>query len=69
MKTELEPFNHLENRMYTFPTIARQIMTTKQVKQTLLATNNFIMACGKGWKLKIENIGAGMKEVRLIPFE
>lgn len=64
-----EPKNHLNDRMYTFPHIAKQVMTTKQVRETLLATDNFIMACGHSWKLKVSNIGAGMKEVKLIPFE
>lgn len=61
--------NHLEDRMYTYPSFAKQVMTAKQVKETLLATDNFIMACGYGWKLKVSNIGAGMKEVKLIPYE
>ena len=44
-------------------------MTTRQFKETLLQTENFIMSCGHGWKLKAENLGAGMKEVRLVPFD
>lgn len=69
MKKELQPINHLANNMYVFPKTARQVMTNQQVKETLLATENFIMACGHGWRLKIENLGVGMKEVTLVPFE
>ena len=69
MEKTLNPQNHLEDRMYAMPSIAKQVMTTNQVKETLLATDNFIMACGHGWKLKISNIGVGMKEVKLVPFE
>ena len=69
MEKELQPFNHLSNSFYVFPKTARQVMTDKQVKETLLETNNFIMACGLGWRLKIKNIGVGMKEVTLQPFE
>ena len=61
--------NHLDDKMYTYPHIARQVMTSKQVRETLLATDNFIMACGRCWSLKVKNIGAGMKEVSLKPFE
>lgn len=50
------------------PGTSRQVMTTKQVKETLQQTENFILACGHGWSLKIKNLGAGMKEVRLVPF-
>ena len=69
MKKEIIPFNHLNNNFYTMPKIARQVMTTLQFKETLLQTENFIMSCGHGWKLKSESLGAGMVEVRLIPFE
>lgn len=67
--SELIAKNHLANNMYSFPAIARQVMTTRQVKETLLHTDNFILACGRCWKLSVKNIGAGMKEVRLKPFE
>lgn len=67
-ETDVKSFNHLSHNMYVYPKYARQVMTTKQVKETLLATDNFIMACGHGWKLKIQNIGAGMEEVTLQPF-
>lgn len=69
MSKEVESINHLEDRMYRLPHMARQVMTNKQFKETLVDTDNFIMACGRAWKLKAENLGAGMKEVRLIPFD
>jgi len=66
MTKELQAINHLANNMYVYPANATQVMTTRQVKETLLATDNFILACGYGWKLKVKNIGAGMKEVSLV---
>jgi hypothetical protein len=70
MKTkELIPTNHLNDRMYVYPSFAKQAMTSKQVKETLLATDNFVTAAGRGWKLKVKSLGAGMHEVSLIPFE
>lgn len=61
--------NHLNTNFYTTPAIARQVMTTKEARETIQATENFIMACGRGWSLKVKNIGAGMKEVSLQPFK
>lgn len=66
---EIKPKNHLSDMMYISPGIARQVMTSQQVKETLAYTENFIMACGRCWSLKIKNIGVGMKEVTLKPFE
>lgn len=54
--------------MYREPGRHKQIMTTKQVQETLLATDNFVMAAGHGWKLKFKGLGAGMQEVELVPF-
>jgi hypothetical protein len=65
---EITAINHLNDRHYINPGNARQIMTNQQVKETLLYTENFILACGHSWKLKIKNIGVGMKEVTLVPF-
>lgn len=66
---EIKAVNHLDDHFYKMPNRAYKVMTTKQVQETLLYTDNFILACGRSWKLKIKNIGAGMKEVSLIPFE
>ena len=68
-KPEIEAYNHLEDNMYVFPKVAKQVMTDKQVKETLLATNNFITAGGSCWRLNIKNIGAGMKEVTLKEYD
>lgn len=65
---EVTPKNHLIDTFYTSPLLARQVMTTMQVKETMLATDNFITACGRSYSLSVKNIGAGMKEVRLKPF-
>jgi hypothetical protein len=68
-KKQIKPLNHLTDMFYSQPHTARMLMTTRQVKETLLWTQNFIMACGRNWQLKVKNVGAGMKEVKLQPFE
>jgi len=65
---EVKSINHLEDRMYRNPKTNRQVMTAIQVKETLVYTNNFLTACGDNYQLKVKNIGAGMKEVTLIPY-
>lgn len=69
MKKELQPQNHLNNNFYVMPSIASQMMTTRQVQETLLDTNNFVSSGGRGYRLKVKNVGAGMKQVSLVPFD
>jgi len=60
--------NHLKDNMYRNPETAYQVMTTKQVRETVLCTENYVIACGRGWSLKTTNIVGDLKEVRLVPF-
>lgn len=64
MKT-ITPKNHLQDKMYVFPYSARQVMTTKELRETLTATDNFVIACGRSFKICSDRIGAGMVEVFL----
>lgn len=66
MSKDINPKNHLSNNMYAYPGIAKQVMTTEQVQETLLATDNSVFACGYMWALKVKDIGAGMKEITLV---
>jgi hypothetical protein len=68
MEKEVKAINHLEDKMYIKPKTSRQIMSIKETKETLMYTQNEIMACGDLWTLKVSNIG-GMKEIRLIPYK
>lgn len=57
--------NHLSNIFYTSPRFANTTMTTKQLKETLLHTEGFIVACGRCWNVKSESLGAGVYKVWL----
>ena len=57
--------NHLNNNFYTMPHLARATMTRKQLKETLLATEGWIMACGRLWDIKNKHLGAGVYSVYL----
>ena len=57
--------NHLNKNMYDDPTNATQVMSTKEVQETIRFTDNCVIAWGRSYKLKIKNIGVGMKEVSL----
>lgn len=62
--------NHLKDNMYVFPHIARQVMTTKQVKETLLATDNFISTRtfmeSTGEKYRCWDEGSDTKTIRIM---
>lgn len=60
-----ESINHLRDGFYTTPTFARQVMTTKQVRETLVATQGYALSCGENWRVVTRSIGAGMYEVTL----
>ena len=57
--------NHLSDSFYVQPQIASTTMTTKQLRETLLATDGRILACGYLWDIKNKNLGAGVKRVYL----
>lgn len=59
------PKNHLGGEFYSMPRYANTTMTTKQVKETLLATDGWIMARGQGWTIVSKRIGPGVYEVFL----
>jgi len=57
--------NHLNNNFYTMPGLASKVMTTEQLRETLLATGGDILACGEIWDIKNEHLGAGVYKVFL----
>ncbi len=57
--------NHLSNSFYSLPDLARQTMTRKQVRETLLDTTGKILTCGRLRTLSTKHIGAGIYEVSL----
>ncbi|MDO8641886.1 MAG: hypothetical protein Q7R33_10210 [Nitrosarchaeum sp.] len=67
MKTKPEPKNHLSNNHYNCaPGIYTQTMTRKELKETLLATGGWILACGKSWDIKNKHLGAGVYSVFIV---
>lgn len=60
---DIKPYNHLKDSFYTTPKFARQIMTLKQWKETLLQTEGRILSIGETWGLKWRSMGGGMGEV------
>lgn len=57
--------NHLGNQFYTMPEVASMTMTRKQLKETLLDTDGYTMACGHLWDIKSKHLGAGVYRVSL----
>lgn len=61
-KVSGEPHNHLPPHFYTMLG-ARTTLTTKQLRETLLATDGWIMARGQMRVIKSKRIGPGVYEV------
>ncbi len=57
--------NHLSINAYSIPHIWNSTMTRKQLKETLLATDGEIFACGSKYYIKSKNLGAGVYKVWL----
>lgn len=60
------PQNHLSGNHYTMPADARSSMTSKQLRETLLATDGWVMASGRAWDIKSKSLGAGVYSVYLV---
>jgi hypothetical protein len=58
--------NHLPDNFYKFGK-ARTTMTSKQLNETLLATDNRFFACGDLYKLVSKKIGPNVYEVTKTP--
>lgn len=65
MKKITEPKNHLSTNHYVVPGNIQQTMTRKELKETLLATDGWVMACGYLWDVKSKHLGAGVYSIRL----
>ena len=58
--------NHLSINAYTMNSdFFSQIMTKKQLKETLLATDGWILAKGRILDIKSKNLGVGIYKVTL----
>jgi len=60
-----KPFNHLSTNFYAMPGACSTTMTRKQLKETLFATDGWVLACGYGWNVKSKSLGAGVYKVWL----
>lgn len=65
MKKAVEPINHLPDTLYRMPESARTTLTYRQLRETLLATNGRVFACGKQWSIQSKHLGCGVYEVTL----
>lgn len=45
--------------------LAKATMTRNQLKETLLATDGWVMACGRIWDIRSKHLGAGVYSVYL----
>lgn len=57
--------NHLPDAAYTMPESWSGTMTTKQLRETLLATGGDILACGWSRDIKSKRLGPGVYRVWL----
>ena len=60
--------NHLNINHYICPGIFYETMKTKQLQETLLATDGTILACGKVWDITSKKTGPGIYKVWLENF-
>lgn len=56
---------HLSTNFWTIPATASQTMTTRQLRETLLYHDGFVMAQGRIWDITSKNLGAGVYRVTL----
>jgi len=56
---------HLSDNFYRAPSDASEIMGTKRLKEILLNSNGFVMACGRSWDIKSKPCGPGVHKVWL----
>ena len=57
--------NHLSSGFYLSPKYAQTTLTSRELRETLLATDGWIMACGSMWDIKAKALGAGIHRVTL----
>ena len=60
-----QPRNHLSDVFYTMPGFAVTTMRTTEYRETLLATDGQIIACGYLWRIRGQSLGAGVYRVTL----
>jgi len=58
-----QPRNHLGDIFYTQPVYA--VATMREYRETLLATDGQIIACGYLWRIRGQSLGAGVYRVTL----
>ncbi len=59
------PSNHLGENAYRIPASFSTTMNKKDLHDTLLATDGWILACGYLWDIQSQHIGAGVYKVSL----
>lgn len=61
-----ERHNHLPDAAYAMPGDWSGAMTAKQLRETIAATDGWIMACGYQWDVMSKRLGGGMVRVWLV---
>lgn len=61
----MNEMNHLSTNFYTMPGGYSTTMTRKQLKETLLATDGWVLSCGYCWDIRSKSLGAGVYKVWL----
>ena len=57
--------NHLNDNFYRIPEHFSSTLTRKQLRETLLDTDGYVMACGRLWDIKSKHLGAGVYRISL----
>jgi hypothetical protein len=57
--------NHLPTSFYQIPHCASTTMTRKDLKETLLATDGWVLSCGEIFDIKSKHLGAGVYRISL----
>ena len=63
--TTTREHNHLTENAWRVPHLYQQTMTTRELRETLLATDGQILANGHFWTIESKRIGPGVYRVTL----
>lgn len=61
-----EPRNHLPDVFWMKPQTATVTLTTKQVQDTMIATDGVVIANGRLWDIKTKRLAPGVYRVSLV---
>lgn len=63
---DIQKYNHLNNSFYTMPGSASQVMSAREVRETIAITGGWIMAAGEHYDIVARELaGAYMIELEM----